>query len=144
MLVKLPRGRDPQRSLLKGTLAGGMLHHSSKLTPNPPGKQNFPRMYSRPFVRYLLIPQDAGFAGLPAPQAALWDARPSLAPLQEGAGREGGCSVAPGVSSSSVPPIWALEQNLCISPPISKHRCRKGSCAPAVTHQQSSPLPKTP
>lgn len=150
MSAKLPRGRHPQRSLLKGIWGGGggKLQHSfgnvqiqdnSKSTRKNPV---FPA-YTWDLCAPPSSPEDAGFAGLPAPHTALRDARPSLAPIAGGS-REGGCHGALGVSSSSVPSTWAPEQNLCISPPVSKHRCRKGSCTPVVTHQQSSPLPRTP
>lgn len=148
MLVKLPIGRDPERSLLKvirwqekcSSTALGI--HRSEITPNPPGKPSFPCIYSGSLCTTFLYHRTPGLlATLPAPSAV--GCSSITCPIAGRSGK-GGCSVALGMSSSSVPSLQALEQNPFISSPISKYRCRRGRCIPVVTHQQSSPLPKTP
>ena len=70
-----------------------MLQHSfmnPQIQDNPKSARitQFSLHILRISVYHLLISQDTGVAGLSAPHTALWDARPSLAPLLGGAGKE--------------------------------------------------------
>lgn len=97
MLVKLPRGRNPEKSLLKAIRRGKKCSstafwiHRSKITWDPRGTPGFPCSYSIS-MQHPLIPQDQGCWPLPLTVGCA-----SLTCSVVAGSGEGGCTVALGI-----------------------------------------------